>query len=290
MSLRETPYYSKRTGKNTDTPKLDFPTVCKLFKNRFNSFFDRCYFQEAFGYSCTDKGRMPGILGSDIEAEIVQRLHKTWLWPVDEEHLESYSEEDLFDVIEFFYDCVSKPNSTWYHGWNDCGWHSSEYDGEVGRAEFRAAINEIIGHYNNGYELSENGEILILAENGLEELVDAELPSYDPDNIDNRIQAAIRKFRLYRSSPDEKREAIRNLADVLEYMKPKFKGILSKSDESGLFNIANNFGIRHHTDKQRTDYDKEIWNNWMFYFYLATIHMVIASLKKHEERISQTSI
>ena len=100
------------------------------------------------------------------------------------------------------------------------------------------------------------------------------------------MQAAIRKFRLYRSSPDEKRDAIRDLVSVLEYIRPKLKGILTNQDDDDLFNIANNFGIRHHNDKQHTDYDKEVWNNWMFYFYLATIHMAVASLKKHEQGIS----
>ena len=47
-----------------------------------------------------------------------------------------------------------------------------------------------------------------------------------------------------------------------------------------LFNIANNFGIRHHKPGQKTDYDRDIWLPWMFYIYLATLRAVTKTLAK----------
>jgi hypothetical protein len=44
--------------------------------------------------------------------------------------------------------------------------------------------------------------------------------------------------------------------------------------EGDLFNIANNFAIRHNNREQRGEYDREVWLRWMFYVYLATIHAV----------------
>lgn len=54
---------------------------------------------------------------------------------------------------------------------------------------------------------------------------------------------------------------MRNLADILEYCKPKIKTLISKKDEKDLFNIANNFGIRHLNEKQKTDYDHSLSSN-----------------------------
>ena len=107
----------------------------------------------------------------------------------------------------------------------------------------------------------------------------ADVPTQDP-NIAGRINAAVSKFRRYRSTFDERRDAIRDLADVLEYLRPKLKSVLTKADESDLFNLANNFGIRHHNQQQKTDYDQAIWLSWMFYFYLATIHVCLRMLNK----------
>ncbi len=129
--------------------------------------------------------------------------------------------------------------------------------------------------YKEGYELSADGEILTLPDSGLEALLEASLPSIDPDDVEARIEAARQKFRRHRSSLDERRDAIRDLADVLEFLRPKIKGVITSKDENDLFNLANSFGIRHHNEKQKVEYDKAIWYSWMFYYYLATIHAVL---------------
>ncbi len=76
---------------------------------------------------------------------------------------------------------------------------------------------------------------------------------------------------------------MKELVAVLEFLRPKVKKVLVKADENDLFNLANNFGIRHHNEKQKTDYEQEIWLNWMFYYYLATIDAVIKLVKRPEQ-------
>jgi hypothetical protein len=49
---------------------------------------------------------------------------------------------------------------------------------------------------------------------------------------------------------------------------------LLSQDESALFNIANNYAIRHHKAEQKDDYD-DVWLRWLFYFYLSTVHLVL---------------
>ena len=53
-----------------------------------------------------------------------------------------------------------------------------------------------------------------------------------------------------------------------------------KDDEPELFNIANNFGVRHHNQKQKTGYDQALWLSWMFYLYLSTIHLVARKIDR----------
>jgi hypothetical protein len=279
--MTERRYYSVRTGKNPYSSKLDLPFLLRLFHPIYTRYEQRGYFQEAFGYYCIDEGQVEGKLGPDIGAEMLRRLRKPDLWPIYDKW-SSYSEDDLFDVVEFLYDWVSKPIDGRFHDYGGCGWHYSTFDREAGRVEFRGEINALLRDYGDGYEVSEDGEVLALPESGMEPLFEQELPEYDPENVESRVEAAKHKFRLHRSSLDDKREAVRALADVLEFLRPKLKAVMLSKDESDLFNIANNFGIRHHSEMQRTDYNGEVWYPWVFHLYLSTIHAVLRLIKEHE--------
>lgn len=274
------PYYSARTGRNPNTTKFDLTMLLRLFRDLYLVFDNRCYFQEAFGYHCVDAGDVSGALGVDIEAQIFRRIRKHWLWPIAEK-CHDYSEEDVFDIIEFLYDHVARPVDGYYHSYGGCGWHYATFNTEEGRKEWQDEMNAILRDYREGYELSLDGEILALPENGLETLLQATLPTHDPENIEIRVNNAVLKFRRYRSSPEDRRDAIRDLADVLEFLRPKLNEVITKKDECDLFRIANNFGIRHHNDTQQTDYDKAIWYSWMFYYYLATIHASLRLIERY---------
>jgi hypothetical protein len=277
-------YYSARTGKNPLASQIDLPMLVRLFRDLYVALSIKEYFQEAFGYSCVDAGDVLGTLGGDIEAQMFRKLRKPDLWPIPEK-CSGYSEDDLFDVIEFLFDYISKPVDGYYHSYSSCGWHYQTFNKETGRLEYLAEINELLRDYKEGYELSSDGEILALSEKGLENLFQANLPIYDPDNVENCVNSAVLKFRRYRSSMEDRRDAIRDLADVLEFLRPKLKLVITKSDEGDLFNIANNFGIRHHNESQRTDYDRAIWYSWMFYYYLATIHAALRLIEKQKQYV-----
>jgi hypothetical protein len=279
MNTRTKPYYSVRTGKNPLAKGFDLDAVRDMFKTQFIYLEDNGYFQEALGYDCVDAGFVSGTLGHDLQGALLLELRKRDLTPI-RSHIADYSEDDLFDVIEFLYDHCSKPLDGSYHSWSNCGWHYHTFDRESGRLEYRERINKLLALYEKGYELAAEGEILILADDGLGALFDAPLPKVDPENVTARVNLATTKFRRHRSSMDERRDAIRDLADVLEYLRPKLKTVLTKKDGAALFDIANNFGIRHHNIEQRTDYDKPIWYSWIFYYYLATIHAVIRLIER----------
>jgi len=273
-------YYSVRTGKIPADSKFDLEVLKKLFLAIYKKLENDGYFQKYFGINCVD-GYMEGILGHEIDAVMFLNLRKENLYPILP-NLPNYNEDDLFDVIEFLFDHCSKGLKRDYHSWNDCGFHYSEFDDLEGQKYFREQLNLILKSYQNGYEISANGEILILPDDGFSALFEADIPTDDESNIKNKINIAKIKFRKHKSTLDDRREAIRELADVLEFLRPQVKKQLIKDDENDIFNLANNFGIRHHNLNQKNEYDKAIWYSWIFYYYLATLHAVLRMIEKNK--------
>ena len=188
------------------------------------------------------------------------------------------------DLIEFLFDHVSAPIdklSSFHSFYNH--YHYKYFDQKQGQKEYRDAINEILTDYDAGYELGDNGEIYALLEEEFRPLLGASIPTSDTDNVEAKIVRAVNKFRRYGSTLDERHDAVRALADCLEFLRKDFQDAITQKDDGDLFNIANNFGIRHHNDKQKTNYDRTIWLSWMFYFYLATLHAGIRLLNKKEK-------
>lgn len=269
-------YYSQRKGTNPNKDGLPLHDVIDLFVRVFDQLKIDGYFTEAFGFYCVDAGYCEGKV-RDIELEMLLAFRKKGLWPISETHLK-YNEDDFFDIIEFLFQHVSKPIDGTPHNYNDCGMHWETFNQSDGRIEYREKVNSVLIHYCDRFELSKNGEILQQADVGFEPILAADVPSNDK-NIVNRVDSAILRYRRHRSTIDDRRQAVRDLADVLEYLRPSVKSLLTSADESDLFNIANNFGIRHHNDKQKTSYDASLWLSWMFYFYLSTIHVVLRKIE-----------
>ena len=277
--MTEHKYYSLRTGSNPNKDGFDFDGIKELFYQSYCNLSKEGYFDESFGFDCEDAGKIVGKV-ADVNLEIVLNIRKKHLWPI-EICVDSYTEDDFFDIIEFLYIHVSKPIDGNGHGWNNRCVHWETFNKVNGQKEFREKINKILEMYIYRYELSEKGEILSKPDAGFEKIFEADIPSSDK-SITERIDSAVLQYRRHGSTIDDRREAVRNLADVLEYLRPKVKSILTKQDEIDLFNLANNFGIRHHNEKQKTNYDKALWLSWMFYYYLSTIHVLLRKIE-HEK-------
>lgn len=268
-------YYSHRTGSNPQSDGFELSEIRALFMRTYTKMRMDGYFDESMGWNCVDAGFTEGSLG-DVELAILLAVRKKNLWPI-EDRIAWYSEDDLFDIIEFLFQHVSKPVDGTMHSYSGCGMHWETFNQMAGRSEFRLRINDLLGLYERAFELSERGDILEKAQAGFEGIFAADVPTKD-DKIATRISSAVLRFRRHGSGLDDRRQAVRDLADVLEYLRPKVKEFLTSSDDADLFNIANNFGIRHHNERQKTGYDASLWLSWMFYFYLATIHVVLRKI------------
>jgi hypothetical protein len=283
MVIRAKPraYYSVRNSADPSIAQLSFSSFTTLFLSGFRQLRSAGYFDEVFGYSCIDDGDVPGTAGEDA-AEYVLFLTRKHLWPVDDRIFE-YSEDDVFDLIEFLFDQVSKPISGRMHSYADCGMHWDNFDQVPGRVEYREMVNPLLQSYAAGFELNERGEIMSLAPHGMGKLLEASPPTQD-GSVRGRMDVAIDRFQRHGSSIDERRHAVRDLADVLERLRPIAKDVITRKDEADLFELANKFGIRHFNDKQKTNYDQAVWLSWIFYHYLATINACLHFVEKKEKR------
>lgn len=271
--MGERPYYSIRTGSNPHA-RFDLAMLQRLFYQTFAAFAQRDYFQEAFGYNCVDAGDVSGSIGPDIEAYVFRKLRKVNLWPIQDNY-DRYSEDDAFDLVELLYDCISEPIDGRHHAHGNCGWHYGTFDRESGQREYRNEINDILRDYGEGFELSEAGEVCRRIPDSMQPVFEVRLPDYDPPNVTKRVQDAKVKYTRRGVTPEDKRDAIRDLGDILEYLRPQLSRVMTSKDEDDLFSLASNFGIRHHDGRQKGDYDRGIWYDWMFYYYLNTINAVL---------------
>lgn len=236
----------------------------------YEYFDDGGYFVDGFGFFCEDTGFQAGYAGTNVDIYVRTTLMCGKVWPLHETY-KDLDEDVTFSLIEFLYDHVSQPQTKYYHSWNDCGFHYSDFNRQKGRKAFRERINLALGRYGDGWELSEDGEILSLPPSGLSTLLKAKPPAADLTTT-AKLEAATKKFRRHGSTLEDRADAVRDLVDVLEWLRPQIKETLLREDEQDLFKIANTFGIRHMNQNQKMNYDRSVWLSWMFYYYLNTIN------------------
>ncbi len=273
-------YYNRRVGKDGERPRLELREVASQLAAAYRFVDQQGYLQRSFGYRCVDAGDVSGLHGTDIchtlylDAGIKVTGHVPTF-------IEQAGDEAVgFTFVEFLHDHVAKPaeGAGSYHSFSNCGWHydcrGDRFDEAAARGGWRGKVNAFLKFYGDGYELSPAGEIMMLAPDGLTRLVEAKVTTQASDTDQAKVANAVHTFRLGRSTREQRKQAVRDLVDVLEFHRQAVKTHLLSKDESDLFTIANNFALRHHRADQKDDYD-DAWLNWLFYIYLATVHLVL---------------
>lgn len=233
-------YFSQRTGTNPNAAGLPLTEIADLFGKIFLELQEDGYFVEALGYECVDHGTVKGTI-KNVDLEILLTVRKKDLWPV-EQMATFYSEDDLFDIIEFLNQHVSKPIDGSMHSYGGCGMHWETFNKTEGQREFRNRVNQLLSHYEKRYELSERGEILLRAEPGFERMLAADIPTSNP-TVRERIDAAVLRFRRHGSTLDDRRQAVR--------------------DFSGCFRVPSTTGAGSSDNERRErplQHRKQLWN------------------------------
>lgn len=104
------------------------------------------------------------------------------------------AEDQLFDLIEYFHRHVSKgiddQRGSAFHSFGNCGWHYQEFVAAPAQALFRQRMNRALVNYRSGFRVNEDGQVEHAADEGLDQLIGAALPTKDPD-IARRVSGAI---------------------------------------------------------------------------------------------------
>ena len=257
------PYYAYRKG--AELPALEYSALRRLVCNLLAELDGSGWFQDSLGKDCTDA---PVDVGGRVLREFGYEF-----WPLADA-LRQEDEDWLFSGIEFAYRHIAKPTQSWVHGWNHCGVHVTEADHAAGRRDFQNEVNSLLERYTPSYVLADDGLIYAMDPPELAEIETLQPPLVNVPEVDDRVASARRAFTRYGATDDDKRHAVRNLADVLEHLRATGGTGLVKKDEAELFTIANSFGIRHHRPDQKTEYQTGPWLDWIYFSFLNSIHLI----------------
>ncbi|QGQ47254.1 hypothetical protein [Metabacillus sediminilitoris] len=264
-------YYSERHNLR-QRDKYNESELSELFVQTYYELSEKKLFEELIGYHDKWGNWQRGLIANSFDTFVFKRIGKRDLVPIDADLF--YREEDVFDLIELFYDFVSEPIS-----------NSNQYDKEAGRNEFREEFNRILNNYQNGYELTEEGYIRELVDNGLEELLDSKQEFINDDVSEDTVQVAKKKFFHHKADETDKRSAILEIGGVLEKLQKTKKLSLNNKDENDLFNVLNGFNLRHNRPDQKPNYDKDIFYPWIFYNLLSGLDASLKLQKKSLEEL-----
>ncbi|MEV4568515.1 hypothetical protein AB0K12_32500 [Nonomuraea sp. NPDC049419] len=279
------PYWSERRYGEPDARShpIAFTAVCERFARVVERLEQAGYFSWAFGAECVD-GNSLGELGVSAQEAVHSALMRDELWPVTRYH-EVYTEEDLFDMIEFLADHVRRPTTATHHNYGGCGWHYDDFDLHTGLSVYRWRVNELLAEGDIDLTLSESGRLEQIGPSGVEDLVSAVRSVENVHDADSaELNHAMEQFRFRGSHVLDKRHAVISLAGILERRRSLVQAHLLTKDEGSLFQIANSFGIRHQRADQKTDYDSDLYLEWIFYWYLGTIHLTNQIVKRQVEK------
>jgi hypothetical protein len=147
-----------------------------------------------------------------------------------------------------------------------------------GRACMRELVDPALELLEPPLRLTEDGTIVGRLSEQLDSLADKPLPEdLDTSDIDAPVHDAVARYRRRDATDGDRQSACVTLAGVLERLQKvtgETKVLLSK-DEDRLFEIANQFALRHNNADQRSDYELGPFLEWVFHCQLATIQLCV---------------
>jgi len=207
-----------------------------------------------------------------LAAEIEQRLRVDGLWPLRHQDWDS---DTFYGLIEVVHDLVARPRHRDQHAFDGCSGHYSNFARIPAQVLYRRDVDRLLDRYGVGLRLAGGGEdmgrLVRAAGDDRDELVEQALQTPNPSDR-NAVRHAIALFRSRGVDREIKRSAVLALHRVLEDRRPLIKTELMRKDEGALFQIANEFDLRHSGERQRPDYE-DAYLDWIFWWYLATLEL-----------------
>ncbi|MBL6275410.1 hypothetical protein JMF97_04455 [Micromonospora fiedleri] len=264
------PYWRERKAGQYHSIALSETAVIREFVRLVNELDNAGYFENKFGKDCVDDPR-----DDEPDALFERELGVERVWPLNQATL--VEDIDLFfDIVELLHDHASLPTTRWLHNYAGCGWHHMTFEADPGRIVYRWRVNKILAQSAFDLRLADDGEdvgrLVSVTDDARTELMHA-VASREDGGPSDQVRHAIALFRQRGADRNQKRSAIAALALVLEERRHNvLTDALAKSDRGALFDIANNFHVRHQDAKQKREYD-DFYLDWIFWTYLATVEL-----------------
>lgn len=260
--------WSERRGGTLGLTRDGYHKLVELFLKRCSH---ERLFEEALGIGRSD---IPGAARGRHHPDEFFTYRLGDPWPAEVLRMPGFcryeSDDRLFDLFELLHrEVVSYPLEPDY-------WPTSGFDQEEGRRRFAEGLNRILERRDPPLEIDSTGTILQRVGEPFRRLVEQPLPDEAPKiEVTDRVGDAVAHFRRRDATAGDRRAAVRELVDVLEFLRKDVKEHMLTEDERALFRLANEFPIRHNKRETRRDFDDPAWLAWAFYVYMATIRLTL---------------
>lgn len=265
-------YFAERHGAEEISEPVERRTFAEDFISFVWDFQDLGYFPRALPRECVDDPvHFPTVTAA------MQRATKLRVeWPIRTDQADALSDTAVYTLVEYFHDNAQRPRTYGVHEYAGCGRHYADWNREAGGTVYRWRLNELLAAHNVPYRLAphgpERGRLVRHFGSGLDSLADKIIADHRAEPGDE-VAFAVRHYRERGATVAQKRAAITTLANVLEVRRNEIRQKVSKQDETTLFDIANNYGLRHRKGGQRTDYGDEFLD-WIFWSYVSMFDLL----------------
>ena len=273
------------TFRNTATPIESTDPSFEALLNELNATLqnlrNRGYFEKVFGPDCIDREE-EGVSFDDIN---MKHSGSGLTWPLDIRYYDAFGRDFLYNALEIFDYYVAAPTQRSWHGFGEPHWDFYRFSRRRGRAVYRWEINRILSKHKSRYEMATEGanagQIVERTAPQMADLITS-VTTETRDNDDaQKVSHAFDHFQKREIDSESKRSACITLAAVLENRRYLLKENLLTKDEGALFQLANEFHIRHNNERQKRDYDSAFLE-WVFWWYIATIDLSNKLIKQQE--------
>lgn len=226
-----------------------------------------------------------GAPGGRLQRKPQHMIRAEVEWPPYAAPLES--DRDLFlTLVEATGELVARRRLKFLHDYQQCGWHIERYSTTTGQRLYRVLVNQLLEFFGIDLRLAEDGEdrgrLVHVTGDTRDELVESVIAA-GGGAVDERNHA-ISLFRRRDAGVPEKPSACVALAGILEPRRDLLEEHLFKKDEGALFQLANEFDVRHRKVDQKKHYDP-VFLDWIFWWYLATIELTDRIIARQSEAV-----
>lgn len=269
-------YYSKRNKPLIKDIPFDFWRGLCAYIQEISS---KDWLSERFGF-CDDYGYWH-LQNERVNNKMLQEIGHA-LFPLDPKRV--LRDEDIFDLIEFFFNHVSKPVDV------------NKFDAATARYEYTIGINRLFDNFNLAYELKK-GAVKDLHSKAIDRIVLSDSFEIPDSETQDMLNLAVEKF--YSRNPEDKKIALEKLVDVYQRIsswedkdkKRSIDKLLEKTsggddrikealgcDLNSMWKIANEFMIRH-TEVGKIPITDNDFRDYLFYAYYNCIRLILIKYK-----------